>query len=152
MSITMGNSSMNTFKRVKMQYLALVGGAAIAVAAVIGVTSIDGDSKTAPQSGIAPAPAVGWSVADFPRVIYYVVESDEARSRLEAALAEGNRERMELGVPENPNLSLHIFVADSPEAEAAAMHTIYNANAEAMEFGTFTVDFVDLRPDLTPVD
>jgi hypothetical protein len=152
MSITMGSTSMNSFKRIKMQYVALAGGVAIAVAAAIGAASIEGDSKAAPQSSISPAPAIGWSVKDFPRVVYYVVESHEAKARLEASLAADEMARIEAGGPELQNLFLHVLVADSPEAEAAAMHTIFNANAEATEFGTFTVDFVDLRPDLTPVD
>jgi hypothetical protein len=146
----MGNPSMDSFRRIKMQYVALVGGVAIAVAAAIGVMSIEGDSKAAPRSSITPAPAARSSVADTPRLVFYVVESEAAKARFEAMIAADEQARIEAGGPER--LFLQILVADSAEAEAAAMHTIFNANAEATEFGTFTVDFVDLRPDLIPVD
>jgi hypothetical protein len=46
----------------------------------------------------------------------------------------------------------HVLVADSPEAEDRAMDHIFNANGEAAQYGTFTVEYVDLRPGLAPID
>jgi hypothetical protein len=51
-----------------------------------------------------------------------------------------------------PEISMHVLVADTPEAERRAMEIVFNANAEAVETGAFTLSFVDLRPNLAPID
>jgi hypothetical protein len=151
MSITTGNVPMQGWKRVKMQYVAAACGIAMAVSAAIGLSgAFEGDTKAGGSSAVVPpAPSVA-PAAGLPQMVFYVVGSEFERARLEASFAAEMNMMIESGG--DLKFSFSILVADTPESERRAMQIINNANAEATEFGTFTVDYVDLRPGLEPID
>jgi hypothetical protein len=152
MSITtMGNPAMNSWKRIKMQHVAGVCGIALAVAAAVGFSALENDSKPATgRTLVSPAP-VAVSAANAPRLVFYVVESETARTNLEAMIAADEMARIEANGGD-ASVVYHVLIADSPEAEAKAMQHIFNANGEAGAYGTFTVEHVDLRPNLAPIE
>ena len=152
MSITtMGSPAMNNWKRIKMQHVAGVCGIALAVAAAVGFNALEKDSKSASGGTIAAPAAVAVPAASNLRLVFYVVESEAARTNLQAMIAADEMARIEANGGD-PNLVYHVLVADSPEAEAKAMHQIFNANAEAAAYGTFTVEYVEMRQDLARID
>ena len=133
----------------KGRYVAAAAGIALAVAAITGAAvSIDGGGS--PDARPLPPIAAPQS-GGLPQLVFYIVGSAQEAARLEGSLASESWVRYEHGYT-GPEITMQVLVADTPENERRAMEVVFNANAEAMQYGGATVSFVDMRPESAPID
>ena len=132
MNLGIGNAQSATWKRIKTQHIAAAASVGLAVAAAVGgLTLRDSTSSTSP-SPVSPASIT--RPAPQPETFLYVVGSQAEAIELQDSFATA---ALESGV----DIQRYIFVADSPEAEAA----LQVMQAELMQAGPGAATVADLR-------
>ena len=135
MNLTVGRTIPSPWKRIKMQYVALAGGAALAISAIVAFGgTIDGGS-TATSAPNAAHPAIEIPASRQQTLTVYLVDS-EAEA---AAIRQSEAELEALGgAVDGPRRMVEILVAGTPEFEALG-------EIEAAWAGAPGLKVVDLR-------
>ena len=85
MQSTIGSDLSTTYKRLRVRHVAMVGGAALAIAAAVGLGRLQGDGP-ASMTPTAPVPgAVGY--ARSPQLLVYLVGTEAEKRALEQDVA-----------------------------------------------------------------
>jgi hypothetical protein len=140
-NLEIGAINSRTFRRISIQYLALIGGLCLAfgVFVAMGGLVIDfGGSNAVVSKPVSLAAAS----ADQQYVTYYLVDSEAQRDLVFAGEAEGARERFSSGM-RDANSSFIVFVASTPEEVDSARVAIYEGSYADADAGT-VVRIVDL--------
>ena len=129
----------NTWKRIKAQRIIAAAVVGLVISALIASSPWKSPSAqpVSPASPVAPAASAGQRVEQSQSVLF-LVDSAAGAAQLEALLA---TELNALG--QIPNFL--VLTLDSNEAQSSAFAIITAAQGEALEFGTFQVEVVDLR-------
>ena len=134
MNLEISNAQAGTWKRIKAQHIIAAAGVALAVSAVIGGVTIRNDNS-APSAPSVASPASISRPAPLPETFVYVVGSQAEAAELSSGIANASQEAVD-------SASRHVFVADSPEAEASLL----TMQGELDQAGTAqSVRFIDLR-------
>jgi len=134
MNLTVGRTIPSPWKRIKMQYVALAGGAALAISAVVAFGATDsGSPATSTLSVSQPSFAVPAS-REYTLTVYLVTSEDEA-----AAIRQSEAELEALRADsEGPRRMIEVLVAGTPGFDAIG-------EIEAAWANTPGFEVVDLR-------
>ena len=134
MNLTVGRTIPSPWKRIKTQYVALAGGVAIAISAIVAFGATDsGSPATSTLSVSQPSFAVPAS-REYTLTVYLVTSEAEA-----AAIRQSEAELEALGgAVDGPRRMVEILVAGTPEFEALG-------EIEAAWAGAPGLNVVDLR-------
>ena len=142
MNLAITTTSARTWKTVKAHYILAIAGAALAISSIVGAASV-GRIDFAGSNTVASRPVLLGAASTNQRyVTYYLVGSEAERDLIFAGEAEAARERLSTGTPD-PNATLAVFVARTPEEVVAARMAIYEGLTSYSD-STTVVRLIDL--------
>lgn len=143
MNLTIGNTTFNTWKRIKLQYVAVACGLAIAASAAIALPGLRSTDESAP----AARPSLAFSTGirapgQTPHVVFYLVGSEAQAALVRAGVQEAYREQLSTGIP-GPLIQTVAIVANTPDEAVAVQAMVHAANNEEQSGAVY--ELIDLR-------
>jgi hypothetical protein len=143
MNLAITTTSARTWKTVKAHYILAIAGATLAISSIVGAASIGSVDFGGGNTVVGRPVSLAAASADQQYVTYYLVDSEAQRELVFAGEAEAARERYSSGIPD-PNASIAVFIAHTPEEVVAARMAIYEGMTSFSDTTTVVrlVDFL----------